>query len=34
LSKDDALLVAADVTLDTTKQASNVMNLFIWELLE
>jgi hypothetical protein len=35
LSKDDdALLVAAVVTLETTKQASNVMNLFIWKLLE
>jgi hypothetical protein len=35
LSKDDdALLVAADETLDTTRQASNVKNLFIWELLE
>jgi hypothetical protein len=35
LSKDEVkLLVAADVTLETAKQASNVINLFIWGLLE
>jgi hypothetical protein len=34
LSKDDvALLVAAKVALETTKQASNVENLFIWDSL-
>jgi hypothetical protein len=34
LKEEDTLLVAAVVTLETTKQVSNVMYLFIWKLLE